>query len=62
MWEDEDEKNWKVKIPAKRMGSFDLHGKALTHDDIMKFVHSSGHFAIAKDEETMCEYLKKQKI
>jgi len=62
VWEDEEEKNWKVKIPAKRMGSFDLHGKALTDDESMKFVHSSGHFAIAKDEETMRIYLKNQKI
>lgn len=62
VWEDEEEKNWKVKIPAKRMGSFDLHGKALIDDEIMKFVHSSGHFAIAKDEATMCEYLKNQNI
>jgi uncharacterized UPF0160 family protein len=62
VWEDEEEKNWKVKIPAKRLGSFDLHGKALVDDESMHFVHSSGHFAIAKDEETMKLYLKKQKI
>jgi len=62
VWEDEEEKKWKVKIPAKRMGSFDLHGKALLPDDSMNFVHSSGHFAIAKDEATMIVYLEKQKI
>jgi len=62
VWEDEEEKNWKVRIPAKRLGSFDLHGKELLPDESMKFIHSSGHFAIAKDEETLKEYLKKQKI
>lgn len=62
VWEDPKEKNWKVKIPATRMGSFDLNGKGLTQDDTMHFVHSSGHFAIAKDEQTLKAYLKNQKI
>lgn len=62
VWEDEDEKNWKVKIPPKRLGSFKLHGKALVQDNNMEFVHSSGHFAIAKDEDTMKHFLLKQKI
>ena len=62
VWEDKEDKNWKVRIPAVRLGSFDLHGKALLQDDIMKFVHSSGHFGIAKDEATMCKYLNKQNI
>ena len=59
VWEDEEEQNWKVKIPSKRLGSFELNGKALIKDDSMAFVHSSGHFAIAKDEKTMKQYLKK---
>ena len=58
VWEDEDEKNWKVKIPPKYLGSFKLHGKALEQDESMEFVHSSGHFAIAKDENTMKIFLK----
>jgi len=62
VWEDKEDDNWKVRIPAKRLGTFELHGKALTQDDSMKFVHSSGHFAIAKDEATLCAYLEKQKI
>ncbi len=62
VWEDKEDNNWKVRIPAKRLGSFDLHGKELTQDDSMKFVHSSGHFGIAKDEATMIEYLEKQNI
>lgn len=62
VWEDKEDNNWKVKIPAKRLGSFDLHGKALTQDDTMKFVHSSGHFGIAKDEATMKQYLENQHI
>jgi len=62
VWEDKEDQNWKVRIPAKRLGSFDLHGKALSQDESMKFVHSSGHFGIAKDETTMKEYLEKQNI
>ena len=62
VWEDKEDNNWKVRIPAKRAGSFDLHGKALTQDDSMKFVHSSGHFGIAKDEATMKQYLENQHI
>ncbi len=62
VWEDEDEKNYKVKIPPKYLGSFELNGKALVQDNSMEFVHSSGHFAIAKDEDTMKKYLKSQKI
>ncbi|MGB5868491.1 MAG: MYG1 family protein, partial [Arcobacteraceae bacterium] len=62
VWEDKEDENWKVRVPAKRPGSFELHGKALLDDESMKFVHSAGHFAIAKDEKTMCEYLEKQNI
>ena len=60
VWEDTEEKNWKVKIPSQRLGSFDLNGKALAYDDTMDFVHSAGHFAIAKDEDTLKQYLEKQ--
>jgi len=59
VWEDEEDGKYKVKIPSKRLGSFDLNGKALPQDDSMEFVHSAGFFAIAKDEETMKKYLKK---
>ena len=59
VWEDEEENNWKVKVPSKTVGSFELNGKALKNDTIMEFVHSSGHFAIAKDEMTMIKYLFK---
>jgi len=62
VWEDEEEKNYKVKIPPKYLGSFELNGKPLIQDDSMEFVHSAGHFAIAKDEATMKQYLLKQKI
>ncbi|MEA2017120.1 MAG: hypothetical protein U9N59_01620, partial [Campylobacterota bacterium] len=62
VWDDEEEKNWKVKIPPKYLGSFELNGKALVQDSSMEFVHSSGHFAIAKDEDTMKQYLQEQKI
>ncbi len=60
VWEDKQEGNWKIKIPAKRVGTFELHGKALVQDENMEFVHSNGHFAVAKDEETMKVYLAKQ--
>jgi uncharacterized UPF0160 family protein len=59
VWEDEEENNWKVKVPSLRLGSFELNGKALKNDTTMEFVHSSGHFAIAKDEITMQKFLLK---
>ena len=59
VWEDEEENNWKVKVPSKTVGSFELNGKTLKNDTTMEFVHSSGHFAIAKDETTMIKYLSK---
>ena len=59
VWEDEEEQNWKVKVPSKTVGSFELSGKALKNDTTMEFVHSSGHFAIAKDEMTMIKYLSR---
>jgi len=60
VWEDEHEKNWKVKIPSKSVGSFELNAKSFKPDNSMIFVHSAGHFAIAKDEQTMKDFLKKQ--
>ncbi|MDQ7060875.1 MAG: MYG1 family protein [Sulfurimonas sp.] len=60
VWEDLDDKNWKVRIPSKKLGSFELNGQALKQDDSMEFVHSSGHFAVAKDEESMQNFLSKQ--
>ncbi|MGJ0300635.1 MYG1 family protein [Aliarcobacter cryaerophilus] len=59
VWEDQEENNWKVKIPAIRIGTFELNGNPLKQDNNMEFVHSSGHFAIAKDELTMIKYLSK---
>ncbi len=60
VWEDEEENNWKVKVPSIRMGTFELNGKALKQDSNMEFVHSNGHFAIAKDELTLRKYLSRQ--
>jgi len=60
VWKDSDENDWKVKIPSKRPGSFELNAKAFSMDDSMKFVHSSGHFAIAKDEESMRKFLERE--
>lgn len=58
-WEDEDENNWKVKIVSKRAGSFELVCKSFQNDSSMEFVHSNGHFAIAKDRETLSKFLAK---
>ena len=60
VWEDVEENNWKVRVPSKKLGTFELNGRALKQDDSMEFVHSSGYFAIAKDEETMKVFLHKQ--
>lgn len=60
VWEDIDENNWKVRIPPKKQGSFELNAKALKQDDSMEFVHSSGHFAVAKDEASMKSFLDEQ--
>lgn len=60
VWEDLDEKNWKVRIPFKKQGSFELNAKAFKQDISMEFVHSSGHFAIAKDKKSMNDFLNKQ--
>lgn len=59
VWEDIGEKSWKVRVPSKYPGSFDLNGKALQQDNTMEFVHSSGYFAVAKDKTTMKNYLNK---
>lgn len=59
VWEDEDDKTWKVKIPSKRLGSFELNAKPFNQNNNMEFIHSSGHFAIAKDENQMKSFLKK---
>jgi len=58
VWEDLEENVYKVKVPSKRLGSFELNGQPLRQDTNMLFVHSSGHFAIAKNEEAMKKYLK----
>jgi uncharacterized UPF0160 family protein len=60
VWEDMEENNWKVRIPSKKLGSFELNGSALKQDNMMEFVHSSGYFAVAKDEDTMKSFLNKQ--
>lgn len=59
VWEDSKESLWKVKIPSKVAGSYELNSKGFSQDSSMEFVHSSGHFAIAKDEMTMKSFLQK---
>ena len=59
VWEDEHDKSWKVQIPPKRVGSFELQAEALKQDSSMEFVHSSGYFAVAKSEEIMKKFLAK---
>lgn len=60
VWQDEAEDNWKVKLTPKTPGQFELNAKPLQQDDAMVFVHTSGHFAVAKDEAQMAQYLSKQ--
>jgi len=60
VWEDEADGSWKVKIPSKWPGSFELAAKPLIPDDSMEFVHASGFFGIAKDRGTLLSYLQKQ--
>ncbi len=57
VWEDEEDNNWKVRIPSIRLGSYKLNSKPLQQNDNMEFVHSAGHFAIAKDEKQMKIFL-----
>jgi len=59
VWEDEHDKNFKVKLVPKYVGSFKSNTKALPEDSTMEFVHSAGFFAVAKDEESMKQYLKR---
>jgi len=59
VWEDENDGKYKVQIPPKRLGSFELNGKALVQDSDMEFVHSAGFFGVARDEESMKRYLRK---
>lgn len=60
VWEDEAEGNYKVKIPQKRTGSFELAHRGFKNDQSMEFVHSSRHFAVAKDRTILSQFLKTQ--
>lgn len=62
VWEDIDENTWKVEIAPKKLGSYDLNGKKLNPDDSMIFVHSAGHFAVAKNENIMKKFLQTMNI
>ncbi len=58
VWKDENDNKYKVKIVPKKLGSFELNAKPLKQDNMMEFVHSSGFFGVAKDEDIMKEYLR----
>jgi uncharacterized UPF0160 family protein len=60
VWEDEADGNWKVKIPQKRAGSFELSAKPLMQNSSMEFVHENGFFGVAKNKEVLLSYLQKQ--
>ena len=60
VWEDKDVNQWKVQIPPKKVGSFELNGKELQSDENMIFVHSGGFFAVAEDKKSMKNYILKQ--
>jgi len=62
VWEDENDAKFKVKVVPKRVGSFELNAKKLPQDNSMEFVHSAGFFAVAKDEQSMQNYLKKVRL
>jgi len=59
VWEDLHDNCYKAQVPPKRLGTFELTAKGFEQDKSMEFVHSSGYFAIAKDEIVMKEYLAK---
>lgn len=59
VWADEVDNNYKVKIIPKRVGSFELNAKPLKTDKNMEFVHSAGFFAVAKDRDSMIQYLRR---
>ena len=60
VWQDESDGKFKVRIPPKMVGSFELNGAALKQDNKnMEFVHNTGFFAVAKSEECMREFLNK---
>ncbi len=59
VWEDEEEKCWKIQIPPKTVGSFELAYKPLQQDPLMHFVHSAGFFGIAKSRDNLVKYVKK---
>ncbi|MDY0365868.1 MAG: MYG1 family protein [Arcobacteraceae bacterium] len=59
VWNDIYDNNWKIQLVSKSPDSFETNSKLLKQDSSMEFVHSAGHFAIAKDEITMKDYINK---
>lgn len=59
VWEDEEDRTWKIRIIPQKTGSFKLVYRAFKQDAKMKFVHSAGHFAIADTEEQMEAFVKR---
>ena len=56
-WYDEREKKMKAQVAPNKAGSFDFK-EGFSQDSSMEFVHGAGFFCVAKDMETMKNYLK----
>jgi uncharacterized UPF0160 family protein len=61
VWFDKDQKCWKAQAVPEAPGSFALNGKKFLQNKKMDFVHKSGFFAVAKDRDTMIDFLKKSR-
>ena len=58
VWWDTAQEKWKVQVTPEKDGSFKATGKMFLADENMDFVHQAGFFAIAKDRQTMINFLK----
>lgn len=58
VWWDTEQKKWKAQTVPKEEGSFKANGKSFLPDENMEFVHAAGFFAVAKDKQTMINFLK----
>jgi len=58
VWWDPAQERWKAQTTPKTYGSFKANGKLFLPDETMDFVHQAGFFAVAKNRETMVNFLK----
>jgi len=62
VWEDIEDNNWKIQIPSKNIGSFELNSKKLKQNSSMDFVHNAGYFAISKTRDEMIKFITFNKL